>query len=157
MVLAVVFTPDVLGEVVERAGRKDGERASRLHRYCGSARHGSVATADAEHLGALGRGAEHLLEVVVPREFDDLGFRQFPSDFADDAGTGPAAGCGVDDQDHARALGSGRRIDAERVGWREVVLDDRRDQARAQHGDRRADAEAREDVAGVVGAGRDAR
>ena len=155
--LHLVVTPDVLGEVVERAGREDCEWTSDVHRNRGSARHGSVATADAEHLGPFGRSTKHPLQVVALGEFDDLGFRQLSSDVADNARPGPAAGGRVDHEDHAPAVWSRRRFDAQRVSRGELVLDDRGNQARAQHRDRRADAEAHQDVAGIVGTSGDAR
>jgi hypothetical protein len=152
-----VVTADVLGEVVERAGREDHEWAAGIHGYGGSARDRSVATADAEHLGALGRRAQHLRQAVVRTEFDDLGFRQFLADLGDHAIARAAARGGVDDQNHTLAVRPRRCLDAQWLGGGQGVVDDRRDQAPTQRGDRRADREAGQHVAGVVRAGRDPR
>ena len=95
---------DVLGEVVEGARREDRQRDARLDRDARRARHGAVAAADGEHLGALGRVAQHRLDVVALAEFDDLRLRQCFAHLVDDSRAGAAARRRVDDQHHARAV-----------------------------------------------------
>ena len=97
---------DVLGEVVERAAGKDRQRDTRFDRDARRARHGAVAAADGEHLGPAGRLAQHLLDVVVVAEFDDLGLRQGLADLVDDARARAAARRRVDHQHHACAVGA---------------------------------------------------
>ncbi len=70
--------------------------------------------------------------------------------FVDDPRSGSAARCGVDHQHHARAVGSWGRVDPERIGGRDLRRDDRRHDARTEHGDARTDAEAGEHVARIV-------
>ena len=130
MVLAAWSQPMSLAKWLTRAGREDSERPAGMHGYGGSARDRNVATADAKHLGAFGRRAQHLRQIVGRTEFDDLGFRQFLADLGDHAIASAAARVGVDDQDDTIAVRPRRCLDTQRLGGGQGVVDDRRTRRR---------------------------
>lgn len=146
--------PDVLGEMVERPGRKHRQREPGIVSDRRGGGHRAISPADRQHLGAPGHGTQDLFRVVVGTQLDDLGSRQLGTDLVEHPGSIAAARCRVDDQDDSGAGGSWRGLDPERFGSRQRRLDDRWHQPPAQHGDAGADAESGEDIARVMRSGR---
>ena len=87
------------------------------------------------------------LEIVALPELDDLGLRQRVAHLVDDACAGAATRSWIDHQHHAGAVRAGRGVDPQRVGGRQLRRHGRRHYPRAQHRDRRPDAESREHIA----------
>ncbi|SIM77267.1 Uncharacterised protein [Mycobacteroides abscessus subsp. abscessus] len=152
--LGHALAADVLGEVIEGAAGENRQRPVGLDRHTGSACHRAVAASHREHLRPARGRTHHFDDVIVLAQLDNFGARQRFAHLFQDPLPGAIAGRRIDHQYDTLAPGPCGCFHPQRLARRNRRRHDRRHHARAQDCQSRTDPKSREDVAGVVDAGR---